>query len=177
MNFYKKKRLINNTSNERILRSWPRRCTLFCQKIAVCPPVCTADVGMPSPFRMASKHRNTNGRKYECRYRTWRSDKDLGFIIRLLVFSLFRLLILSAAADWQGTVKFCDTSLGYVRHKKGYTVWRGESDSLAEETSGLQTACRQDSLRADRVLPSFANYCERFLLGYRVLPHLTWDFS
>lgn len=50
-------------------------------------------------------------------------------------------------------------------------------DSLAQKASGRQTACRQDSLRADRVLPSFANYRERFLLGYRVLSHITWDLS
>jgi len=76
MNFDQKKRLINSTSNERILWSWTWRSTLLCQKIAICPPVCIAD-GIPPSFRMVSKHRSTNRRKYECRcWGTWSSDED-----------------------------------------------------------------------------------------------------
>jgi len=89
---------------------------------------CTADVGIPPSFRMVGKHRSTNGRKYECR--CWEREVPMRIKVSLSAYSfslLFRLLVLFAAADWQGTVKFCDTSLGYVRHKKGYTVWRGES--------------------------------------------------
>jgi hypothetical protein len=102
---------------------------------------------------------DTNGRNCECRTWIWRWNEDVGFIARLLLTRFLRFLALYAATDWQRTVKFPATSLGYHKAQERNTVWRCGSWFVSEESigpadslSGGRVPCWQGSAKPCKLL-------------------------